>query len=280
MGSAMARRFHAAGYGLEVWNRDISKSTALETEAGAIVAPTPAAAAAASTIVVTSLADDAALRSVYLGTNGIAEGARPGAIVIDTSTVDPSAAVEVGRAITASGGAFLDCPVSGSVSTVESGSLLIMAGGDPGVLTSVEPLLATIARRVIHLGPSGSGAACKLAVNGFVHGLNVALAEALVLAERAGLDRATAYEVFAGGAGGAPFVQYKREAYLHPERAAVGFTLDLVSKDLDLILGLAARVGARMRQAETGQAIVREAVAAGLGSADLSAIATFLRGDT
>lgn len=280
MGSAMARRFHDAGYGLVVWNRDTAKSTVLETETGALVAATPAAAAAASTIVVTSLADDLALRSIYLGRGGIVEGLRPGAIAIDTSTVDPAAAAEVGRAIAASGAAFLDCPVSGSVSSVEAGSLLIMAGGDPDVLTSVEPLLATIARRVLHLGPSGSGAACKLAVNGFVHGLNVALAEALVLAEKAGLDRAMAYEVFAGGAGGAPFVQYKREAYLHPDQAPVGFTLDLVSKDLDLILGLASRVGARMRQAETGQAIVREAVAAGLGSADLSAIATFLRGDT
>lgn len=280
MGSAMARRFHGADYGLVVWNRDISKSTALETEAGAIVAATPAVAASASTIVVTSLADDAALRSVYLGANGIAHGVRPGTIVVDTSTVDPSAAVEVGRAITTAGGAFLDCPVSGSVSTVESGSLLVMAGGDEDVLESVQPLLATIARRVIHLGPCGSGAACKLAVNGFVHGLNVALAEALVLAEKAGLDRAKAYEVFAGGAGGAPFVTYKREAYLHPDSTPVGFTLNLVAKDLDLITGLAARVGARMHQAEAGRAIVREAVAAGLGSADMSAIATFLREDT
>lgn len=280
MGSAMARRFHDAGYGLVVWNRDTAKSIALASEAGASVAATPAAAAAASTIIVTSLADDLALRSVYLGRQGIVDGIRAGAIVIDTSTVDPFAAIEVGGAIAGSGGAFLDCPVSGSVSTVDSGSLLIMAGGDPEVLASVEPLLATIARRVIHLGPSGSGAACKLAVNGFVHGLNVALAEALVLAEKAGLDRAMAYEVFAGGAGGAPFVQYKREAYLHPDDTPVGFTLDLVSKDLDLILGLAGRVGARMRQAETGQAIVREAVAAGFGSADLSAIAAFLRGDT
>lgn len=280
MGSAMARRFHAAGHGLVVWNRDNSKSTALESEAGAIVASTPATAAGASTIVVTSLADDAALRSVYLGTNGIADGVRPGTVVIDTSTVDPSAAVEVGRAITAAGAAFLDCPVSGSVATVETGSLLVMAGGDRDVLGSVESLLATVAKRVIHLGPSGSGAACKLAVNGFVHGLNVALAEALVLAEKAGLDRAQAYEVFAGGAGGAPFVEYKREAYLHPDSAPVGFTLDLVSKDLDLITGLASRVGARMHQAEAGRAIVREAVAAGLGSADMSAIATFLRGDT
>jgi 3-hydroxyisobutyrate dehydrogenase-like beta-hydroxyacid dehydrogenase len=279
MGSAMARRFHAAGYGLVVWNRDVSKSAALEAELGAVVAATPAAAAGAATMVVTSLADDAALRAIYLGADGIVHGVRPGTVAIDTSTVDPSSAVEVGRAITVSGGAFLDCPVSGSVSTVESGSLLVMAGGDTETLGSVEPLLSTIARRVIHMGPSGSGAACKLAVNGFVHGLNVALAEALVLAEKAGLDRSKAYEVFAGGAGGAPFVQYKREAYLHPDSTPIGFTLDLVAKDLDLITGLAARVGATMHQAEACRALVGEAVAAGLGSADMSAIATFLRGD-
>ena len=111
-----------------------------------------------------------------------------------------------------------------------------------------------------------------------VHGLNVALSEALVLAEKAGVEREMAYEVFASGAGGAPFVEYKRNAYLHPESAVVAFTLDLVAKDLELITALGSSVNAPMQQAQTGLNIVRSAIEAGMGQRDLSAIAVFLRG--
>ena len=110
-----------------------------------------------------------------------------------------------------------------------------------------------------------------------MHGLNVALSEAMVLAERAGVDRSIAYEVFASGAGGAPLVQYKRAAFEHPDHAAVAFSLDLVAKDLELITGLGERVGAPMEQAEAGLDIVRRAIDRGFGQRDLSAIAVFLR---
>jgi 3-hydroxyisobutyrate dehydrogenase/2-hydroxy-3-oxopropionate reductase len=131
---------------------------------------------------------------------------------------------------------------------------------------------------VVHVGGRGAGSATKLAVNNLVLGLNVALSEALVLAERAGVDRSTAYEVFSSGAGGAPFVQYKRAAYEDPEGTPVAFSLDLVAKDLELITGLAERVEAPMRQATTTLDIVRSAIANGFGERDLSAIAVFLRG--
>lgn len=278
MGSAMARRFAAAGHGLIAWNRDRSKAEAVAADTGATVADTPAEAAAGADVVVTSLADDAALRSVYLGDDGVVAGLRPDAVVADTSTVDPTTVVEVGAAVDATGAAFLDCPVSGSVASIEAGALIVMAGGPTGPLPVVEAVFAPVAKQVVHCGPLGSGAATKLAVNGLVHGLNVALAEALVLAERAGVDRATAYEVFASGAAGAPFVHYKREAYEHPGEAPVAFTLDLVAKDLELITGLAERVGAPMAQAATDLEIVRAAVDSGLGSDDMSAVAVYLRG--
>jgi len=277
MGSAMARRFRGAGYELVLWNRDDSKARAVAADTGARTARSAASAASEAGVVVTSLADDSALRAVYLGTEGVAEGIQPGAVAVDTSTVDPGTILEVGAAVDAKGAGFLDCPVSGSVSTVEAGALIIMAGGDPDLIARVEPLLSSISKRVIPVGKRGAGAACKLAVNGLVHGLNVALSEALVMAEKSGVDREIAYEVFASGAGGAPFVEYKREAYLHPESAAVAFTLDLVAKDLELITALAAEVGAPMDQAETGLEIVRRAIESGMGGQDLSAIAVFLR---
>lgn len=277
MGSAMARRFHDAGHHLVLWNRDGAKAEALGAELSAEVADTPARAAGYSDVIISSLADDAALRDVYLGDGGVIAGIRPGSIAVDTSTVDPSTIMEIGGAVDATGATFLDCPVSGSVSTVEAGALTIMAGGPEVAITAVEPVLFSISKKIIHVGGRGSGAASKLAVNGLVHGLNIALSEALVLAEKAGVDRAVAYEVFASGAAGAPFVEYKREAYLHPESSPVAFTLDLVAKDLELITGLGERVGAPMGQAQAGLGIVREAIAAGMGGEDLSSIAVHLR---
>lgn len=278
MGSAMARRFARAGHELVLWNRDRAKAEVVAADTGSEIAASPAAAASRAEVVVSSLADDAALRAVYLGDDGVVAGLESGSIAVDTSTVAPETVEEVGAAVDAIGAGFLDCPVSGSVSTVEAGALIVMAGGDPGLISRVEPLLSSVAKEVVHVGGRGAGAACKLAVNGLVHGLNVALSEALVLAEKAGVDRQTAYRVFADGAGGAPFVQYKREAYEHPEDATVAFSLDLVAKDLELITGLADRVGAPMDQANTGLGIVRRAIDSGLGDHDLSAVAVYLRG--
>ncbi len=277
MGAAMVTTISRAGFDTLVWNRDRSKA---ERVAGALGVPvaSSAAEAAKADVVLTSLADDAALERVYLGPEGIVEGIGAGSVAVDTSTVDPRSIERVGAAVDATGAGFLDGPVSGSVSTVEAGALTIMVGGDTQLLERVRPVLDALASRVIHVGGRGAGAATKLAVNDLVHGLNVALSEALVLAERAGVDRETAYEVFASGAAGAPFVQYKREAYEHPGTTPVAFSLDLVAKDLELITELGERVGAPMRQAQTSLEVVRSAIAAGYGERDLSQIAVFLRG--
>jgi 3-hydroxyisobutyrate dehydrogenase/2-hydroxy-3-oxopropionate reductase len=193
------------------------------------------------------------------------------------STIAPHTVRGLEPAVRARGAELLDAPVSGSVALVESGGLTIMVGGDPAILARARPVLEALSARIVHVGELGAGATMKLAVNALVHGLNVALSESLVLAERAGVDRATAYEVFASGAAGAPFVQYKRASYERPSETPVAFSLDLVAKDLDLILELADEVGAPMRQAATNRKEVRAAIEAGLGERDLSAIAEFLR---
>lgn len=279
MGSAMARRFADAGHDLVLWNRDRSKAEAVAAATGATVADSAAAAAGAADIVVTSLADDAAVEAVYLGPGGVVGGIRAGSVAVDTSTVEPETIRAVGAAVDAAGADFLDCPVSGSVSTVEAGALTVMAGGDSDLVDRVTPLLSAIAAKIVKVGGRGSGAACKLAVNALVHGLNVALSEAVVLAEKAGVDRAIAYDVFQSGVGGAPFVTYKREAYVHPEDAPVAFSLELAAKDLELITRLGRRVGAPLGQAEAGRDIVSRAIEQGLGQRDFSAIAVYLRGE-
>jgi len=279
MGGAMAATIGRAGFRTVLWNRDAAKAERVAEGTGAEVTSSAADAASKADVVLTSLADDAALEHVYLGPDGIVEGIGADAVAVDTSTVDPQTVVRVGTAVDRAAAGFLDCPVSGSVSLVEAGTLTIMAGGEPDVLERARPVLDALASRVIHVGGRGAGAASKLAVNDLLLGLNLALSEALVLAERAGVDREIAYEVFASGAVGAPFVQYKREAYEHPEDAAVTFSLDLVAKDLQLITGLGDRVGAPMPQATTGLDIVRRAIASGLGARDISALAVYLRED-
>ena len=220
----MARRFAGAGYPLILWNRDRSKAESVAADTGAPIADSAAAASAGADVIITSLADDDAVIDVYLSSNGVVAGISEGAVAVDTSTVDPSTIERVGEAVDAKGALFVDCPVSGSVSTVEAGQLTIMAGGGANAIDRVEPVLGAISKRVIRVGERGAGAATKLAVNSLLHGLNIALSEALVLAERAGVDRETAYEVLASGAAGAPFLDYKRAAYQDPDEATVAFS--------------------------------------------------------
>jgi len=138
-------------------------------------------------------------------------------------------------------------------------------------------VLEGLSARIFHMGPLGAGATIKLAVNAIIFALNQSLAEALVLAERAGVERATAYEVFAASAIAAPYVKYKEAAFVDPEETAVAFSLGLAAKDLDLIGALANRTGARMPQSEVNLAVILEASASQGSEADLAAIAEHLR---
>lgn len=280
MGSAMVGRLAGAGHHVTVHNRTRATAEAVAARHQAAVAPSAREAVREAQVVVVSLADDAAVRAVYGGPDGLVAGLGGGQVVADTSTVDPETVRGLAPAVGAAGANLIDTPVSGSVSTVEAGQLLVMAGGDPAALHKATPALEAFASRIVHLGPLGAGATMKLVVNAMVHALNAALAEALVLAERAGVERESAYDVIAASAVAAPFVAYKREAYLRPEEAQVAFALDLVAKDLALAEALAARVGAPMPQLSANREVVRRAVEAGLGGADLSALATLHRGGT
>jgi 3-hydroxyisobutyrate dehydrogenase/2-hydroxy-3-oxopropionate reductase len=204
-------------------------------------------------------------------------GLREGTVVLETSTIAPRTVRAIEPAIASRGAVLLDAPVSGSVSFVEKGQLTIMVGGAAAALDRARPVLDALATKVVHVGALGAGATMKLAVNSLVHAINVALAEALVLAERAGVARATAYDVFSAGACAAPFVLYKRAAFEHPDDAAVAFKLELAVKDLDLILDLARDVGAPMAQATVNRTTAAAAAAAGFAERDLSAVARYLR---
>jgi 3-hydroxyisobutyrate dehydrogenase len=277
MGGAMAGTLCRAGFPVTVWNRTRATAEAVAARIGAAVAVTAHEAVAQADVVVSSLADDAAVNAIYTEAGGAVAGLRPGTVVLETSTVAPRTVRDIEPGITKRGAALLDAPVSGSVAFVEKGQLTVMIGGDAAAITRARPVLDALATKVFHMGELGTGATMKLAVNALVHAINVALSEALVLAERAGVDRHIAYDVFSAGACAAPYLLYKRAAFEHPDNAAVAFKLDLAVKDLDLILALAADVGATMNQAAVNRATAAAAAATGLGEQDLTSIATFLR---
>jgi 3-hydroxyisobutyrate dehydrogenase-like beta-hydroxyacid dehydrogenase len=277
MGSAMGARIAGAGHELTVFNRTRSRAEDVARSTGVQVADTPRDAAASAEICLVSLADDAAVTATYLADDGLIGGMQPGAVVCELSTVAPATVRGLSPLVAQRGATLIDTPVSGSVSVVESGTLTVMVGGDQAALDRARPVLETFAKSIFHLGDVGAGAIMKLVVNSLVHSLNVAISEALVLAEKAGLDRETVYDIFEAGAAGAPYVKYKRAAFLQPGEIPVAFSLSLVAKDQELIHDLAQQTGARMDQGEASRQIVAEALGAQMGERDISEVAEFLR---
>ncbi|MCI0344792.1 MAG: NAD(P)-dependent oxidoreductase [Chloroflexi bacterium] len=277
MGSAMARALASAGRDVILQNRTRERAEALAAELGARVVATPAEAAAAADVTITMLADDEAVRAAFVGSNGLVEGARRGTVLVDTSTVRPETIRSFEAAVRATGAGLLDAPVSGSTVLAQNGQLTLMVGGMSDDLERARPALAAISKTIFHVGPLGSGAAMKLAVNTVIYGLNGALAEGLVLAEAAGIDRSQAYDVIAAGAAGAPYVGYKRQSFLEPDATPVAFALELADKDLRLILELAVALGVDMPQAEANLALIRAAETGGSEGRDFSTVAAELR---
>jgi 3-hydroxyisobutyrate dehydrogenase-like beta-hydroxyacid dehydrogenase len=279
MGSAMARALARSGLRLVLYNRTGERAQKLAAELGGRAVPTPRAVAETADVCLTMLADEAAVAAVYRGPDGVLAGARAGVVLVDLSTVAPESIWSLERETRATGAGILDAPVSGSVASAEAGTLTLMVGGDEADLERARPALEPLAANIFHLGPLGSGAAMKLAVNTVVCGLNNALAEGLVLAERSGIDRALAYDVVAASAAGAPFVGYKRAAFLDPEGTPTAFALELAEKDLRLITGLAERLSVPLPQAAVNLQLIRSAADAVGADRDFSLVASYLRGE-
>jgi 3-hydroxyisobutyrate dehydrogenase len=199
MGLPMCRRLLAAGYPLTVWNRSPDKCAAL-VAAGARVVATPAELCQAADLVLLCLADTAVVREVVFGPKGVAEGARAGQLLVDFSSLEPTATREMAAELAAlSGMSWLDAPVSGGTPGAEAGSLAIMVGGDAADLERVRPVLLTLGQRVTHMGPVGAGQVTK-ACNQMIVACNaLVIAEVVALAEQSGVDASLIAEALAGG---------------------------------------------------------------------------------
>ncbi len=276
MGSAMASSLARAGANVVLYNRTAEKAKAAAQTIGATVVASPAEAADAD-VVISMVADDDAVRSLYRDRGGLLEGLSGRTVAVDMSTVLPDTIRGLEPDVRATGAGILDAPVSGSVGLAQAGTLTIMVGGDAADLERVRPALEALSSRIFHMGGLGAGATIKLAVNAVIFGLGASIAEALVLAESASVEPGLAYDVFAASAFGSPFVEYKRAAFLDPDGTPVAFSVDLARKDLRLILELARRSGARMDQARRNDELLAETAAELGGDRDFATLAELLR---
>jgi 3-hydroxyisobutyrate dehydrogenase-like beta-hydroxyacid dehydrogenase len=268
MGSRIARNLIGAGHDLRVWNRTASISEQWVAENGGAVAESLSSLAAGSDVLITMLADGDVLAEVYQMPGGLAEGVRRETLAIDMGTSGPEAFQRVRALVEGRAGTMVDAPVSGATAAAEAASLLVMVGGTPEAYQRVEPILEAVGNPV-HVGPTGSAAVLKLAVNSVLYGLNQAVGEAVALAERAGVSPETTLDILAKGAAGAPMLTYRREQYLHPDTAPISFTVDLARKDLVLTLEQARRTGAPSGQLERTLELMEALVEQGFGSEDM-----------
>jgi 3-hydroxyisobutyrate dehydrogenase len=266
MGRRMAANLAAAGHEVTVWNRSAGPAGEVAAATGARRAERPADLARGTEVAITMLADDAAARAVYLGADGL---------LVEMGTMSPDLVAELGEAARAAGKTYVDAPVSGATEAAAGAQLLIMAGAEE--TPRLAPLFDAMGRRTIWLGRPGAGAAMKLAVNMLIHGLNQTLAEALTLAEAAGIEAARAYEVIESSAAAAPMVHYRKPQYLDEANAPVSFTVDLARKDVALALDLARRHHVAMPQTEVTGRILGDALARGYAGRDMAAVLAFMR---
>jgi 2-hydroxy-3-oxopropionate reductase len=237
MGRPMALRLIAAGHTLTVYDLDDAAAAALH-EAGAEPASSSSAVAARSEIVLASLPHAAAVEDAFLGDEGLLAGARPGMILVDHSTVDPALARRVAERCAAQDVSFLDAPVSGGQIGAQEGSLAIMAGGEADVVERARPVLEAMGKRIVHVGPHGSGQVVK-ACNQIVVALTyAALGEALVLGSKSGIDPALILDVLSGGLAANRIMEVRRESLLAHDFRPLG-PVDMIDKDLKIALAAA-----------------------------------------
>jgi 3-hydroxyisobutyrate dehydrogenase-like beta-hydroxyacid dehydrogenase len=266
MGRPMALNLLRGGHELTVWNRTTAACGPLR-EAGAAVAPSPAAVAAAADITFAMLADPAAALAVACGPGGIHEGLGTGGGYVDMSTVDAVTSARIAAAVAARGGRFLEAPVSGSRQPAEQGTLVILAAGDAGLYDEAAPALDLLGKKRLYLGEVGNGARMKLVVNMVMGGMMTAFCEGLTLARATGLAPADVLEVLDAGAIANPMFRGKGPRMLAGDYA-VAFPLKHMSKDLRLARALAAAAGVELPVSAAADDSFARALGAGDGAGD------------
>lgn len=274
MGKPMALNLRKHEVPVVVHNRSHAAERVL-ADAGAGIATTPAAVAAACQVVMVMLPDAPDVAAVFEGPSGLLAGLQPGTVVVDSSTIAPSAAKRFAAQVAERGGVYLDAPVSGGEIGAIDGTLTFMVGGDAEALERVRALLAMMgkAERIVHVGPSGAGQICKACNQLVIGGTMVVVAEALALAGKAGVDGAKVRQALLGG------FAASRVLEVHGERMLAGnykpgFKARLYKKDLRIVGEALAEFGVPAPATAVVQQLVHAQVTAGGGDDDYSGVAT------
>ena len=271
MGAAIAAKLRAEGRDLTVWNRTPGRDDEL-VAAGARRAETPADAVEDAEVVITMLTDPPALEQILFGPGGAGAAIAPDATLIEMSTIGPTAIGTVIDRVAPVN--VLDAPVLGSVPSVETGSLVILVGGDRAVFDRHADLLAVLGT-AMYVGPSGSGAWLKLVNNAASIATLVALGELLSVTDRAGLEAGTVLDSLEAGPLASLIARWRPR--LLGEDTSSNFRLALARKDLEIAFEEAERLEARLTVDETAAARCDEAIETGLGDEDFGAVVAFLR---
>ena len=275
MGTAMAGHLVRAGHPTTVWNRTSGRAAEL-VAAGAREAATPASLAASSDVVVTCVSDTPDVEAVLFGESGLAQGLARGSLLIDCSSISPSATRTFAERLATEGVAYVDAPVSGGSEGAQNATLTIFCGGDEAAVERARPILERLGKTITHFGPVGSGQAVKAVNQVVIAGVYLAVAEGLVLALKAGLDPEQVVSALGGGVAGSWILQ-NRSSRMLANDYPLGFKTRLHLKDLGIALGLARELGvvlpvaALVAQLETGL------IARGHGDEDMSNVARTIR---
>jgi len=276
MGAPMAANLARAGFPVTAWNRTPGRAPEL-TELGVRMAATPSEAVAAADIAVICVSDTPDVEAVLFDPDGVVDGARPGTLIIDCSTIAPSGSWDFAARLRERGLSLVDAPVSGGSEGAQKATLTIFVGGDADDVARARPVLATIGKTITHVGPIGAGQAVKAVNQVILAGTYLGVAEGIVLAIKAGLD--VEQVVGALGAGAAQsWVLANRSGRMIENDYPLGFKVALHRKDLGIAMALADRLGvvlpvtALMAQLETGL------ISKGHAEEDISTVARAIRG--
>jgi 2-hydroxy-3-oxopropionate reductase len=274
MGGAICRTLLRGGWRVVVWNHT-RPSVDAAAEHGAQIADDPADVARQAQVILTSLPDVAAMRSIAFGDRGLVAGASEGSLLVDTSTISPAEARAIAYELLAMGVGFLDAPVSGGIGGAESGQLAVMVGGTDESVERARAVLSSIGRIVMHCGPVGAGQVAKACNQLVVMATHEAVAEALVLAQVAGLDPWRVRDVLMAGYAASPILDVQGPRMLRQDFVPGGkarFHL----KDIATISQLADEAGIELPAFRAAASQIQRLVANGGGDLDHSAVVTMI----
>jgi len=275
MGAAIAARLMGLGHDLTVWNRTAEKTKELAA-AGAKVAASPAALAASTDVVITILTDEKAIEALYSGPQGLLSAGVAGKLFIEMSTVRPEVEVALAGKVKLKKAAMIDCPVGGTTGPAREGKLFGFVGGEDADVARARPLLDQMCRRAEHVGPVGSGARMKLAINLPLFVYWQALGEALLLCRSLKIEPERMISILADTSGAANVLKVRGAAVsahlAGKDPGPVSFAVDLVCKDLRTMIAEAKALGGTLPAAETALKCFEDASRSGLGAADQSVL--------